>query len=262
MAEVNKPAAGAVLHRLGGSDGLPIVVFIHGFGADRLAWLANAPSLAGSFQVWGVDLPGHGDVEPAPEASLEAFADAVLAGITARISGKVHLVGHSLGGAIALRLAERAPDLVRSIVLIAPVGLGKGIARDFTTGFARIEEPDDALALLQRLAARPRLINKPMALHVLAHLDRPGRRQALSDLADSLPVIEQVAQHAMSAVRQSDLPRMVIWGEDDAINPLDPERLASFGGEQHVLPATGHLPQIEEIKRVNGWIQDFLTAHS
>jgi pimeloyl-ACP methyl ester carboxylesterase len=262
MAEVNKLAAGTVLHRLGGSDGQPVVVFIHGFGADRLSWLANAPSLAGSFQVWGVDLPGHGDAEPALESSLEGLAEAVLAGITAQISGKVHLVGHSLGGAVALRLAECAPDRVRSIVLIAPVGLGRGIARDFTTGFAGLDEPDGALALLQRLVARPRLINKPMALHVLAHLDRPGRRQALSDLADSLPVIEQVAQHAMSAVRQSDLPRMVIWGEDDAINPLDPERLASFGGEQHVLPGAGHLPQIEEIKRVNGWIQDFLSGHS
>jgi pimeloyl-ACP methyl ester carboxylesterase len=260
MPELNKGVA--ALHRLGGSDGQPVVVFIHGFGADRLSWLANAPSLAGSFKVWGADLPGHGDAEPAAETSLETFADAVLAGITARISGKVHLVGHSLGGAIALRLVERAPDRVQSVVLIAPVGLGKGIARDFTTGFARIEGPDDALALLQRLVARPRLINKPMALHVLAHLDRPGRRQALSDLADSLPVIEQAAQDAIAAVRQSDLPRMVIWGADDAINPLDPERLASFGGEQHVLPGTGHLPQIEEIKRVNGWIQDFLTAPS
>ena len=262
MAEVNKPTDGAVLHRLGGSDGQPVVVFIHGFGADRLSWLANAPSLAGSFQVWGVDLPGHGDAEPALGASLDGLAEAVLAGIMAQISGKVHLVGHSLGGAVALRLAECAPDRVQSLVLIAPVGLGRGIARDFTNGFAGLEEPDGALALLQRLVARPRLINRPMALHVLAHLDRPGRRQALSDLADGIPVIEQAAQLAIATIRQSDLPRMVIWGEDDAINPLDRELLASFGCEQHVLPGAGHLPQIEEIKRVNGWIQDFLTAHS
>ncbi|MCX5517883.1 alpha/beta fold hydrolase [Kaistia defluvii] len=262
MAETNKAAAVAVPHRLGGSDGRPEVVFVHGFGSDRLAWLANAPALAGAFKVWGVDLPGHGDAEPGQDNSLDGLADAVLAGLAPHLTGKVHLVGHSLGGALALRLAHRAPDRVRSIVLIAPAGLGRGIDGDFTAGLARLEEPDPALALLQRLVARPRLINKAMALHVLAHLDRPGRRQALSALAENLPAIEEMVQPAIAAIRQGDLPRMVIWGENDAINPLDPERLANFGGERHIVPGAGHLPQIEEITRVNGWIQGFLTAHS
>jgi pimeloyl-ACP methyl ester carboxylesterase len=54
---------------------------------------------------------------------------------------------------------------------------------------------------------------------------------------------------------------MVIWGEADAINPLDPDRLSSLGGEPHVVPATGHLPQVEEIKSVNGWLHAFLAAN-
>ncbi len=262
MSEGSEAGAAARLHELGGSDGQPEVVLIHGFGADRLSWLANAPALAASFKVWGVDLPGHGDTEPAGDDSLDGLVDAVLAGISARTSGKLHLVGHSLGGAVALRLAERAPDRVRSVVLIAPVGLGEGIDRDFTAGFAGLDEPDGALLLLQRLVARPRLINKPMAIHVLAHLDKPGRRQAIAALADRLPEIEQATRDAIGAIRQSDLPRMVIWGADDAINPLDLDRMSGLGGEQHVVPAAGHLPQVEEFKLVNGWLQAFLTANS
>jgi pyruvate dehydrogenase E2 component (dihydrolipoamide acetyltransferase) len=261
MSEGSEAGAAARLHELGGGEGQPDVVLIHGFGADRHSWLANAPALAASFKVWGVDLPGHGDAEPAGDSNLDGLVDAVLAAISARTSGKLHLVGHSLGGAVALRLAERAPERVRSVALIAPAGLGRGIDRDFTAGLARAAEPDEALSLLQRLVSRPRLINRAMALHVLAHLDRPGRRRTLAALADGLPGIEETAQQAVAALRQSDLPRMVIWGEADAINPLDPDRLSSLGGEQHVVPATGHLPQVEEIKSVNGWLHAFLAAN-
>jgi len=253
----------AVLHGLGGQDGRLDVVLIHGFGADRLSWLANAPDLFDAFKMWAVDLPGHGEAEPlSGDTSLAGLADAVIAALDPLGPNPFHLVGHSLGGAIAIEMAARVPERIRSISLIAPAGLGKGVDGDFLELFPQLREADDALALLQRLVTRPRLINPPMVAHVLKHLEKPGRRTALAAAALALRAIETDLADAVAAVGKSDIPRMTIWGAADTINPLDPEKLAAFGGEQHIVAAAGHMPQIEDFKAVNGWLRTFLTAHS
>ena len=253
----------AVLHRLGGKDGRPDVVLIHGFGADRLSWLANAPDLFDAFRISAVDLPGHGEAEPlSGDVSLAGLADAVIAALDPLGPDPFHLVGHSLGGAIALEIAARAPARVRSLSLIAPAGLGKGVDGDFLELFPQLRDADDALALLQRLVTRPRLINPPMVAHVLKHLEKPGRRAALASAALALRAIETALADAVAAVGKSDIPRMTIWGAADTINPLDPDKLAVFGGAQHIVAAAGHMPQIEDFKSVNGWLKAFLTAHS
>ena len=110
----------ARLHRLGGSG--PDLLFVHGFGADRLSWAANAPQLTDAATVWTVDLPGHGSAPDAVgDGSAQALADAVARALP-DLSGPALIVGHSLGGTVALHLAAAVPQVVRHLVLIAPAG--------------------------------------------------------------------------------------------------------------------------------------------
>ena len=97
------------------------VLFVHGLGGESLDWADVATELGGAVDCYALDLPGFGD-SPLPtdgDLSLDGAARAVSA-VAALIGPPVHLVGNSLGGAIAIRLAAEHPDLVRSLTLISP----------------------------------------------------------------------------------------------------------------------------------------------
>jgi pimeloyl-ACP methyl ester carboxylesterase len=100
-----------------GGEGPPLLL-LHGFGGAAWNYTEMAPLLARRHLIVP-DLPGHGGSEPLPAPSLTAFADAV----AALLDEPVHVFGHSMGGVVALRLAERRPELVRSLVLAAPAGI-------------------------------------------------------------------------------------------------------------------------------------------
>ncbi len=96
----------------------PVVLLIHGAGMDSTVWQLQTRYLAyRGFRAVAVDLPAHGRSEGEPLGSIEAMADWVARFVAAAGFGPVHVVGHSMGTFIALELASRHPDLVRSIVL-------------------------------------------------------------------------------------------------------------------------------------------------
>ena len=238
----------ARLHRLGGTG--PDLLFVHGFGADRLSWAANAPQLTDAATVWAVDLPGHGTAGDAVgDGSALALAQAVAATLSA-LAGPAVVVGHSLGGAVALHLADIAPHLVHRLVLIAPAGLGAGLDHDFLTAFPALQTGPQAQALLERLVVRPRLITPAMAAHVLAGLQAPTRRAALARIAAALAEMPSPALPAC--------PVDLIWGEADRINP-PPATLPVTASLLH-LPNTGHLPQVEAASKVNAVIRAAVVA--
>ena len=255
----DQAAPAAVLSRTGGNpEGAP-VLFIHGFGADRLSWLATAPALFERHDVWTVDLPGHG-AAPAEtgDGSLATLADAVAAAAAPLGDRGLHLVGHSLGGGIALELARRRPDGIRSLALIAPAGLGTGLDADFLTAFPELAEPAAARETLERLVARPRLINAPMVTHVLGQLERPGVRAGLRAIARALLERHDDFRTAAADVAGLPVPRLVLWGDEDGINPASSEALADFGGLLLTMPATRHLPHVEALQKVNAALAHFL----
>lgn len=240
-------AAEARLYRLGGAG--PDLVFVHGFGADRFGWAANAPQFFGDASVWAVDLPGHGEAPDAVgDGSAATLAHAVVLRL-AQLSGPAILVGHSLGGSVALEVARIAPQLVRHLVLLAPAGMGDGIDRGFLSAFPELADPAKAQELLERLVERKRLIAPAMVQHVLTSLARQTRRAAL----------RQVAQ-ALSEARPSTLPTGVsvqmVWGAADQINPA-PSTLPP--GSLH-LAGVGHMPHIEAAAKVNALIRAALLA--
>lgn len=243
---------------LGGNG--PNLLLVHGYGADRMTWLANQDALLESNSVFVCDLPAHGDQPPlAKGMTISKIVDELIDSLESRREPFV-LVGHSLGGAIAIELAARRPDLVAALALIAPAGLGRGVDRDFLDGFSTLCDLEAALALLRRLVARPRLITPHIAQRVLNHLERSGVRSAIRALGNQLAEVDTSIEPHLASVAMSKIPRVVIWGEDDRINPIDRSKLASFDAPIVALADTGHLPHIEASKAINGHITEFVKA--
>ena len=175
--------AGARLRylELGGGDGTPVLL-LHGFGADLNSWMFTQPALAEGHRVLALDLPGHGgsgrDVGAGDGAALSAAVERFLAALD---PGPVHLVGHSMGGAIAALLAARRPDLVRSLTLIAPAGLGPDINAAFIDGFVRASRRKDAVEVLQLLVHDPALVSRTMVEDVLRFKRLDGVTAALGN---------------------------------------------------------------------------------
>lgn len=255
---ITAPTTPAV-HHAAGQNG-PAILLIHGFGADRLSWLANQQALAAAGRVFALDLPGHGESPPLAFGRLHDLAGAVENAIERAGLGPVHIVGHSLGGAVAIALASAWPDLVRSLALIASAGLGRGVDESFLYAYPKASSVEEMEALLRRLVARPRLIGRSLAARALEQLRNPGVREGLTAIADELRRIDLVLAPALEVVARSSLPRIAIWGAADAIIPLDLARIRRFGAESLILEDAAHLPHVESPRLVNERLLRWLTA--
>ena len=232
------------LHGSAGAADKPAVLFLHGFGADRFAWAMTTPAFEENYQVWAAELPGHGSSANHEAVSPSEMAEAVAEAVSGVVAAPFAVVGHSLGGAVALEFARQHPDLVGKAVLIAPLGLGSGINADFVQAYPGLDTSETAGQVLELLVERPRLITPQMVSHVLAFLNTGEHRTRLREIAAAI-----MALGPMAVPR--DLKTTVIWGEEDRVNPLDRARLESLGLPYHVLPRTGHLPQVEAVRQTN-----------
>ncbi|MEI8177779.1 alpha/beta fold hydrolase [Aestuariivirga sp.] len=244
-----------------GGEG-PDLVMIHGFGSDRLSWAGTSPALMEVARVHALDLPGHGESlgSESGDGSPLALAELVADVLDANGIGQAHLLGHSLGGGIAMVLALAQPERVLSLSLIAPTGLGRGIDRDFLADLAELATREEAEALLQRLVTKPLLINRFTIARVLEQLERPGAREALRKIAEGVVAQEEQLGEWASQIAATGIPRLVIFGGADQINPPDAMSLVGFAGRTLVIPEAGHLPHVEAARQVNAELTDFIKS--
>jgi pimeloyl-ACP methyl ester carboxylesterase len=252
MATVTNARAEAKLFRLGGPEGAPDLLLVHGFGSDRFSWSATAPAFMGSHAVWAVELPGHGDSKLGAETDMMTMAAAVAEAVQGKLLRPFPIVAHSLGGAVALELARLHPDMVSYAVLLAPAGLGQRLDGEFLTRFPELNTPEDAEALLHKLVSRPRLISSQMVNHVLAFLGKPRAREYLRSIAGTLLGLRPVAI-------PEQLATSIVWGDKDEVNPSDPSRLEALTAEIHIIPNTGHMPHVEAARKVNAIILEAIS---
>ncbi len=222
-------------------------VCIHGFGSDRNVWSFNVPALVTGRTVYALDLPGHGESEPGLDSGSLDELVAIVAGFFDRLGlSQVHVVGHSLGSAIAIRLAADSPDLVAALMLVAPAGIGAPVDGAFLDDFLAMPTPEEARRVLARLVAKPSLIGPETATAVWRHNQLPGVADTLAAIADR--AIRQDLNH--DALRQTllalDCPVEILWGRDDAIiSPAAADGLPDSLPVHHV-EGTGHLVQMEK----------------
>jgi pimeloyl-ACP methyl ester carboxylesterase len=157
----------------------------------------------------------------------------------------VHLVGHSVGGAVAAELAASGDVRAASLTLLAPAGLGPEIHGAFIDGFLRAEEPASLQPWLGKLVADPSKLANGYAAGVLRERRRNGLAEAQAGLARSLFPNGTQAIDIRETLQRSAMPTRVVWGLADAIIPASHlDALADAIGVNR-LRAVGHMPQVE-----------------
>ena len=244
-------AAGAKLNLLSlGQAGTPAVL-LHGFGGDMGTWLFNQDALAAERRVVVFDLPSHGESEPLPEASasVEAIADLVDAALDALQVERAHLVGHSLGGAVALILAAARPERVASLALLAPAGLGLDISTEYLDGYVAADRRKSMKETLAKLFADQQAVTAAMVENVLRFKRRDGVSETLATLAQRLGRNGRQSLNLSDALARVTVPVLAIWGGKDAIVPLPQDWPANLRVQK--IEGAGHMPMMEAAGEVN-----------
>ena len=191
--------------------GLPLVL-LHGIGSSIYTWKDTLPLLAAHHDVIAMDLPGFGD-SGVPEHPTGETATRSVVGLMDRLGiARASIVGNSLGGAIAVAIAARAPARVDRLILIDAAGYNFALAdRPFVLRLAAgVPAPLAEVLPLCQVFHDDRLVTPERLAEYLAPLRRPGAAAAVRAVllgTDDLGFPE--------VVRSVHAPTLVIWGERD-----------------------------------------------
>jgi pimeloyl-ACP methyl ester carboxylesterase len=256
----------------------PVLLLIHGMGGTFENWQAVIEPLARHHTVVAPDLPGHGTSAPgAGDYSLGALA----AGLRDLLIGLGHeratLVGHSLGGGIAMQFAYHFPEITERLVLVSSGGLGPEVSPVLRAAalpgadlfIAATAGPGGTVgsAVARGLAAVGLRPNTDVAevLRGYSSLTDPDRRAAF--LATLRSVIGTGGQRVHAGDRlylAEGMPVLIIWGARDPIIPLhhgENAHKAIPGSRLEVFEGVGHLPQLEAPGRFIAVLERFITEN-
>jgi pimeloyl-ACP methyl ester carboxylesterase len=263
-----------VIYRMAGSG--PVVVLIHGMINSSRHWREVAERLADSYTVIAPDLIGHGDsATPRGDYSLGAHAAAIRDLLAALGVRHASIVGHSLGGGVAMQFFWQFPERVDRLVLVSSGGLGPRVSP--LLRLAALPGASPALAL----AARPGIVAgigaladalerrkspKAIYLNAIARALRPlqgsGARRAFLQTLRS--VIDARGQRVSAVDRLyllGPVPTMVVWGERDRTIPVADGRAAHEAiphSRFETLPKAAHFPHLEDPEGLAAVLRDFL----
>ncbi|KAB1109601.1 alpha/beta fold hydrolase [Micromonospora aurantiaca] len=252
-------------------DGPPVVL-LHGIGRTLDDFTALHTALARDHLVLAVDLPGHGGSAPLDGPhTLPALAAAVARFLdAAEVTGPAHLVGNSLGGAVAMRLAVDTPRRVASLALLNSAGFG----REVTVALRLLAVRPLARLLLRphpRIARRteraifydPAYVTDERIATALAAAGQPHAARVMLELVRDLGtwrgVRPQWRADLLDAVAALDLPTLLVWGERDLVLPaahLAYARTRLPNARSHLFRDTGHMPQIERTAEVEALLRE------
>jgi pimeloyl-ACP methyl ester carboxylesterase len=266
-------ASGVRLRVVEDGDGPPIV-FVHGMFVDSRCWDAVRGELSGSFRVITPDLPGFGQSEKPPPSrfpyGIDAFAEGIADLFAGLELGRSALVGHGLGGAVAMTLAASHPELVSHLVLIGPLSYGERPRLE--SSLARLPVVGNLLFKqfvgrnLFRAYFRERLL-APGASVSNERID--GFYESFNSPAargSALATLRSCADARTVVARTSRVqsPTLILWGRGDSLYPpsYGPLLAREIRGAHFDLLDAGHLPQEERPDEVAFHIKRFLVPHS
>jgi pimeloyl-ACP methyl ester carboxylesterase len=264
-----------VTYRAGG-DG-PVVVLIHGVAGSSRTWDAVGPALiAAGYAVVAPDLLGHGEsAKPRGDYSLGAFASGVRDMLALLGHDRATVVGHSLGGGIAMQFAYQFPERCERLVLVSSGGLGRevsGLLRAATLPGSEWVMPlvcatplrdagDLVAALASKLGFRAGPDMEELWRSYASLSDARARRAFILTLRG---IVDQGGQRVSATDRlylAADVPTMIVWGERDPIIPVEHAagaHAAIPGSRLEVFPTARHFPHRDEPERFIAALKDFL----
>jgi pimeloyl-ACP methyl ester carboxylesterase len=269
---------GTLTRYLTAGEGPPLVL-MHALGENALDWRWVLPTLARAHRVYAPDLPGFGGSAKPPADYSPAFFERFLAAFLDTLGiERAAVVGNSLGGLAALRLALSDPPRVTALGLVDSAGLGREISlalRQLTLPgygelaitwsktppgaavrawgrvpllFARRQQvPPEWLEEQYRLAQLPGFLEAAL-IALRAHIDLGGQREVL---LDRLPRLK--------------MPTLILWGACDRVVPPDQAREAAARlrwGSLELIADCGHLPHVERPDRFAAALDKFLGEHA
>ena len=244
------------------------VILLHGASADKTTWLRCARNLQCQPALIVPDLPGHGhstgrvDLDYSIAAQVKYLAEFMQALSISR----AHIIGNSMGGAVALGLAAAAPHQVASLVLISAAGAGtydpklmEHVARMGRNPLVTIENEADFKNMLRFGMVKPPyipgLLRSALTRARIAH-NRINEKVA-ADIGRDMDQSDKLAQITV--------PSLIIWGDQDQVLPLQNATLLAQGlvnSKKVVLSGIGHVPMVEAPKQVAALCSEFLASRA
>jgi pyruvate dehydrogenase E2 component (dihydrolipoamide acetyltransferase) len=242
-------------------EGNAAIVLVHGFGGDLDNWLFNIDALAQQATVYAFDLPGHGQSsKDITDPTLRGLSQALVAFMDVAGVGTAHLVGHSLGGAVAMQTVIDAPHRVRSLSLIGSAGLGPEINAGYIEAFITAASRRELKSALEHLFARKELVSRQLVDDVLKYKRLDGVDEALKKLSSALFSGGRQQAQLGDALRDANIPILVVWGEDDEIIPARHATTLVGKARTHVIGGAGHMVQMEAANAVNSLLKEHVVA--
>lgn len=263
-----------VCFRYGGRG--PVVVLVHGITGRSAQWEHAIDELANSHTVLAPDLLGHGEsAKPRGDYSLGAYASGVRDILVALGHDRASIVGHSLGGGIAMQFAYQFPERCERLALVSSGGLGREVhpmLRAATLPGSELVLPLLAHAhvlaageSIGRLLGRLKLVAGPNLAEVAIGYASLGDADARSAFIATMRAVLDAGGQRVSARDRlylaDALPSLIVWGAKDPIIPVEHGRAAHAampGSRLEVFDAVGHFPQLERPREFSRILREWL----
>ncbi|OMC23804.1 alpha/beta fold hydrolase [Mycobacterium colombiense] len=254
-----------------------VLLLIHGMAGSSETWRSVIPPLSKKFRVIAPDLLGHGEsAKPRTDYSLGAFAVWLRDFLDELGVSRATVVGHSLGGGVAMQFVYQHPDYAQRLILISSGGLGPDVG-----WVLRLLSAPGAEFVLPIIAPPPVLsigntlrswmkgagIRSPRGAELWSAYSSLSDGQTRQSFLRTLRSVVDYRGQAVSALNRlrlrEDLPVMAIWGECDGIIPVDhayAAHEARTDARLEVLPDVGHFAQVEAPEQVVELIEDFIAT--